>query len=743
MVQDTWQTLLAAWLHDPVDKAADIPGHFSRAVRYAAEVMGREVSETELKDSAGDQIASAYERLPMPDARGRYQELGVGPEGGRLRIVHPLSGEMREIRTVLEEARVRETLRSMVAAGGDAERRFLTLWRLAPERLAALNPDYEQSPAETRCPDHSIFQHLDTTAAMALALKGGKGGAALLSFKLGPVQPFIEAARSLRDLLTGSYILSDLAWAAILKVVERYGPAALVYPNLRGVPVMDAWLRQRGVEAPEPDPAALARPSLPHRFLALAPQQDVQELAQACRDAAQERWKQVAASVRAHLGRDCDKPYAGWDRLWDAQVESYFDGRTVVVRFAGAGLGAEALKPFEGLKKLGRAEPPPGTWQAMFERSAALMDASARVRHIPRYHPPPPVPAKCTLLGTYEQMGPARLADSAGFWQALEEKGVQDRLCAISLIKRLAYRAFYKRERGLDWEDLRFDDTETFARKDGGRTYYAVLMMDGDDMGKWLSGDKSPTVGSVLHPKVRAWHERNTPGAREALELKRPVSPALHATISAALTRFATRTVPRIVEQSGGMLVYAGGDDVLAVLHVSKAFGAARQLRKAFSAWEALGSRATCSAGLVIAHAKEDLRAVLGEARAAERRAKNAGKDRLGITAMRRSGEHAAAVCTWDYAATLEGQMDSFGRGMSDRWAYLLRRQAPILKNLPAGAFEAELKRLVERSEKRDTRFIEDLARFLALEQGRSRPEAVEDFVTLAQTASFMVRGKD
>jgi hypothetical protein len=66
---EPWETLLLAWLHDPVDKAADIRGHFSRAKRYAAAILDREVTDSELKGGLADQLASAYERLPMPDAR--------------------------------------------------------------------------------------------------------------------------------------------------------------------------------------------------------------------------------------------------------------------------------------------------------------------------------------------------------------------------------------------------------------------------------------------------------------------------------------------------------------------------------------------------------------------------------------------------------------------------------------------------------------------------------------------------
>ena len=34
------------------------------------------------------------------------------------------------------------------------------------------------------------------------------------------------------------------------------------------------------------------------------------------------------------------------------------------------------------------------------------------------------------------------------------------------------------------------------------RTYYAAIVMDGDHMGKWLSGEKAPALRDVYHPRL-------------------------------------------------------------------------------------------------------------------------------------------------------------------------------------------------------------------------------------------------
>ncbi len=742
MAREPWDVLLRAWLHDPVDKAADIRGHFRRALKYAEIVLGREVSEAELKGGLPDQLSSAYERLPMPDPQGDYERLGVAPKEGRLTIFHPLSGAAREIEMPLMETEVQGLLGEMFAAEMTPRQRFLTLWRLAPERMAGLCGGYGRQPAETRNPDHTLWQHLDSTAAMAWALDGGAGGAALLSFKLGPVQAFIEASRSMRDLLTSSWLISEISFEAMKPVIEACGPTALVYPALRGVPAMDEWLTEQGVELTPPPAEDLYRPSVPHRFLALVPAKLLDELKEAVKTAARDAWRAEAMWVRRDRKQNHDGRWPGWDRLWDAQVESFWDVRTAGYRLSEAKpaelLGEARANRCAAIGRLGwTGDVMPGHWQNCVEISAALMEAEGKVRHIPRYEAVGDVPQKCSLLGTYEQMGPARLSESNAFWKEFAEAEKQkenDKLCAVSMVKRFALKG-----------RAGFPDTMELAQRNewAGKkaAYYAVLMMDGDEMGRWLSGEKSPTVGEVLHEKIRRRHEETGNGA--VMGERRPVTPALHASISAGLNRFAIDMAPRIVEECRGELIYSGGDDVLAVLPTDTALACAARLRRAFATGEVLGGKATTSAGVVIAHYKEDLRDVLSAAREAERRAKREGRDRVTVVAMRRSGEHATAGCGWGYVERVQEMARMFSRGVTDRWAYQLRGELPLLSALPVEAFGAELRRLMKRTEGRkemEDLAMASLAEYLAGETRRSAAEAMEGFVTLCQSAAFLAR---
>jgi CRISPR-associated protein Cmr2 len=513
---------------------------------------------------------------------------------------------------------------------------------------------------------------------------------------------------------------------------------------------MDWWLRQRGVGV-SADTTELGRASLPNRFLAIVPRADAEILSAQVREAAQAAWKAAAKDVQAKLRQKYDAEFPGWDRLWDAQIDSYFDFRTTWLglaetdnpQFCDAAADANAkqagLLADEEFARYAR----PGQWQRAVELSSALMRASGHIRHIPNYEPAGDAAQKCTIFGTYEQMGPARLANSRRFWAVESAKGKEDsdRRCAVALVKKHAFAWHLQPKLGFDPAVARFEEMNEIAGGENG--YYAMLAMDGDDMGMWLSGEKSPKVREILHPEILAWYEGQA--ARCAgLDARRPVSPSLHASISAALTKFAVKVAPGIVEEHGGKLIYSGGDDLLAALPLERALSCALALRNQFRSVEVMGSRAGMSAGLAVAHTKEDLRYVLAAARRAEREAKREakreGKDRLTLAVLRRSGEHAFAGCAWDYVGAIERQVERFRQGASDSWTYQIRRQLDVLMGLDEAAFEAELGRLIQHGEKPDLDFLEDFRRFRTL-CGKVDPR--EAFVGLCQSAAFLARGKE
>jgi len=111
---------------------------------------------------------------------------------------------------------------------------FLFLWRFYPE----IFPEINKHPADSRAPNHSIYDHLVQTSAIVSALPRP----AFLLFTIGPVQSFISRARKTSDLWAGSYMLSYLIWNSMKPLVEKLGPDVVIFPNLLGQPLIDRWL---------------------------------------------------------------------------------------------------------------------------------------------------------------------------------------------------------------------------------------------------------------------------------------------------------------------------------------------------------------------------------------------------------------------------------------------------------------------------------------------------------------------
>ena len=859
-----WEDLLLAWMHDPFDKALRVQGHESRAKKYATAALGREISRNKIHKLAApsDVQASIAERLPSPTA-GSNGARTVGPEDG-LRLMHLASGASVELRASSfepEPDRAVALIEQIVRGLPGPRERFLMVWRLLPDKIAAeFGEDIARLPADTRIPDHTLFQHVDITAGLYAA--GAPDGVAYLSFTLGPVQSFIRAARSVRDLWSGSALLSWLAFQAMTPVLEQLGPTAFVYPALRGSPLVDLWLKRGaglGDRVPMPSPQARMAPSLPHRFVAVVPWgpdgTTASALRQACLDAAHAGWRRLAVEVRNRIDPKLAPLHQDWARLWERQIESALDFRATVM--PQCELGEDRLAQLVGktdfaagwpeaqkVRDLALAIPPAdrppydqngaGRWQAHMEISARLMAATRAVRHIPEACEPEArlSPAKCTLFGSWEQMGPASFSASQDFWRMAATCSVdgvrlrsRERLCAVALTKRFAGPALLASEIEVRPEALRFQDTPTVAaaewlheagldpdeerRRNGGHwsglwlhwrrrdqdpeeqqvpadlwaridnakkrhgtppVYYVVIAMDGDEIGRWLAGQKTPALRRLLHPKLRAYFEGlGNARAEEGLCVSRPVGPALHGAISAALSTFATDVAPEIVAEHHGTLIYSGGDDVLALCPVSTSLDCVCALRDAFSGrddatgdgWRkcrdrrriTMGTCASMSGGLAVVHFREDLRLALEAARSAEQRAKDAGRDLLALVTARRSGQTTGAICPWSFVRRLDDLRRKFAAGASDRWTYRLRAELPTLAfdRLPREAVQAEMGRLIDRGAQEaaggsplaGTTIANDFATYGEHRHGAGRGELLRDFVTLCQAASFMARGRD
>jgi CRISPR-associated protein Cmr2 len=209
--------------------------------------------------------------------------------------------------------------------------------------------------------------------------------------------------------------------------------------------------------------------------------------------------------------------------------------------------------------------------------------------------------------------------------------------------------------------------------------YLAILAMDGDHMGKTLGGLRSSDQ---------------------------------HKLFSKTLADFARNNVKRIIENEHlGRVIYAGGDDVLALLPVQDALHVAEALRWEFEAVIAAvgitnhaGEPVTASTGLAYIHHTHNLQDAVRAANDALKTAKNHyGRNAVAVSFLRRSGEPRLMGHKWevngvnivDYMHTL---VRAFGHELSRNLPYDVARIAYSMgDHVPQDAVISELERIIRR----------------------------------------------
>jgi CRISPR-associated protein Cmr2 len=303
--QTMWQAKVLAYLHDPAAKALVLmrgESHEAIAEALIEELFGDKLTRAWRRASGvndvvkqADRWAAAADRPSLPKNLGGTVVFATDPQ-----LIHPLTGKLFRLTELASDAHL-EVVKAINLAHFDPlvvedatgetdwRRTFLSLWRFGPATPAKdLGALWNLLPADTRSPDHSIWEHLKLTSAFAGAMAAGEAGPALLLVSFGPVQGFISQARSVSDLWAGSHLLSRIAWEGMRVVCERFGPDAVLFPDLHGVAVADLWLKdQLGAwhgDEPEwtantDDTNPLFAAALPNRFVALVPAETAEKLA--------------------------------------------------------------------------------------------------------------------------------------------------------------------------------------------------------------------------------------------------------------------------------------------------------------------------------------------------------------------------------------------------------------------------------------------------------------------------------
>lgn len=494
----------------------------------------------------------------------------------------------------------------------------------------------------------------------------------VLIMTLGPIQDFIASARKARDLWFGSWLLSELSRAVACSVSDRCGPASLVFPggaDLQSdeISVANKIVARLPDTADPADVARQAREALDRRLAELYSHAfaQIKETAwfdrnlaeRQVRDLIEFAWVSVAEEGPdgyAEARRQAEDLLAARKntRLWGSVPwglpvpKSSLDGEreSVLHEELFNQIQNEELSPQELRKKygVGKAERLCGV--GLLKRHGYRKGRRYSHRFVSTGHI-----AAWPLLKRMERM--AEEPDLRESWDKYVEKlkELKVDLLDLTIIEEGeghpvtgSYDGSILFENRLPdlFEDLvaKNRHEEARLRKElvsearkalmpvldavGVKTplpYYAILMADGDHMGKAIRAQK------------------------DAVQ---------HQGLSKALDQFARNTRCIVEKRYQGELIYAGGDDVLAFVPLYCAVECARDLADDFRQKlekfpvDPEGATPTLSAGIGISHFLEPMGHALKVARDAEKLAKEK-RGSLAVILDKRSGSPVQVSGLW------------------------------------------------------------------------------------------------
>lgn len=508
-----------------------------------------------------------------------------------------------------------------------------------------------------------------------------------VEISIGPIQQFVGQSRRTRDLWGSSYLLSYLCAHAAVAAAEN--GARVLQPDLDANPFCQLVTQVKNDAAVTGDAPAFA--SVPNH-LVMETSHDPQQVAEAAREGLHRAWQKVADTVwenfvapYAHLGN-------GTHDIWQRQVKDYWEFMWVASQDGEVpglltrrkllrdhqlpvepGDMCMVMPDFQELSGYGRPggrEEQKRFWEALRERVGPFNlrpgERLCAIALIKRLYPLVaeaalgweinmsrwPSSVDISAMPWLEQVG-AVAADQAAAYAKLvahstpqagdypdtapvRKQGPYERLMPESvqfarLHPNYLYRNFVKDPRLCplqdDGSDVRaqllkqLGELQERQSQDGqplgAPVFYALLLADGDRLGEVLGRLDRTRVGQ-------------------------------------ALVDF-TNQVREIVERQDGFVVYAGGDDVLAMLPVPKALTCADQLATAYQeAFQKVDSQKlekppTLSVAVLFTHMTLALTTALREAHRLLDEVAKDGNHRasLAVEVLKRGGATAQWVSHW------------------------------------------------------------------------------------------------
>jgi CRISPR-associated protein Cmr2 len=488
----------------------------------------------------------------------------------------------------------------------------------------------------------------------------------VLHFTLGPVQGFVARARRTRDLYAGSFLLSYLAGRAMYAVICA-DEGEIIFPAVHGkneqisdplLKAIETVVREKRAIECGPEIG-----TLPNRFKANIPDGFDPGL---CRQAVMDAWRQIAGVVwDKFIGGVADQG-KGVREIWDRQVNGFWEINWVIggennlldrrknwrsyVPTVEPGDKCTVMGNLQELSGFNRAcreerDKQDDFWRkvrqklprlelrdderlcavALIKRLYPLVAEDAIGWKLPRHYPSTSYLAAVHWIARTIEQEPdwaekfAGRAQNCGFGTGGTERecgaGIKciveavDKHPRAAGLARLDGNCFYGSTLENDrlWlvntAGCRQELRELLRKYKEPAPFYALLLMDGDQLGALLRDD------------------RDNDGAL----------------VSRALLQFSSQ-VRDIVGAHNGITVYAGGDDVLALLPLEDALAAAVELRWTYKdVFKETGmEKATISGAIIYAHHHAPLKSVLAKLH-----------ELLDKVAKDKTGRDSLAVCVW------------------------------------------------------------------------------------------------
>ena len=496
----------------------------------------------------------------------------------------------------------------------------------------------------------------------------------LFLFTIGPVQSFIAQARKTRDLYAGSQILNDLVCIGIETLQKVFTNKEIIFPSTKN---------------------GINKDSLPNRFIAKV-SADTSELNTKGKDiesAVRARWIGIAKeSLRESMENvewtnAVEEQISGlldihwvFQEIDDRSSLPYAEAYEKIERMGGAIKNIRQFTQYQynGYGEIGRKCSVDGINNVLFYKKKSKEDKipnNAQEVHSFMLNPGEglsavsftkrfykrndidkfPSTSEVALLEDFKKLPEgfrkcyenlfSQGKDIVKTCQEVVKKGWQKEITAIGIDNELDWNnqfdAHYYFEDNLNAKNIPnpsqlklLKQLQNLVKLDLKTRYYAVVLFDGDHMGKWLSGEY----------------------IRDQANLE-----VFHKALSESLGAFAKYAKDYLAikndKNDNGKTVYAGGDDFLGFVNIHHLFPVMRHLREQFdelvnrqlTEYKMSGEDLTFSAGIVIAHYKTPFSEVLKKAREVEKAAKKQGdRNAFGISVMKHSGEIQQAVYKWD-----------------------------------------------------------------------------------------------